>query len=83
MDKTKQDIYENYSVLVVTTARVDLEKPMVTMCNQGFAASSLAGLMQILGVDIPVYHVSFNTKFICFNHIIYEPRHEISNNLTL
>ena len=61
LNKTKQDIYDNRSVLVVNTARVDLERPMVAMCNRGFTAAATAGLLQILGVDIPIYHVSFST----------------------
>ena len=47
---------------MVNTAKVDLERPMVAMCNRGFTAAATAGLLQILGVDIPIYHVSFRTK---------------------
>ena len=64
----KQDIYDNCSVLVVNTARVDLERPMVAMCNRGFTAAATAGLLQILGADIPIYHVSFSTDRNFLNH---------------
>ena len=65
-------IYDNWSILVVNTARVDLERPMVAMCNRGFTAAATAGLLQILGVDIPIYHVSFRTnrRFITTTRIL-------------
>ena len=58
---TVKEIYTNVLfslfISVLNIIRLDLEKPIVSTCYVGLAASFMAGVLHILGKDVPVYYV--------------------------
>ena len=49
--------------------RLDFSQPIVSMCYVGLAAPFMAGVLHILGLDVPVYHV----RITFLNHINPKP----------
>ena len=43
-------------------AGIDLDKPIISSCQIGYAATIMAGTLHMLGVDVPVYYVSIGIK---------------------
>ena len=45
-------------------AGIDLDKPIISSCQIGYAATIMAGTLHMLGVDVPVYVVSIGIKHV-------------------
>ena len=55
------------SVSVFNIAGIDLDKPIISSCQIGYAATIMAGTLHMLGVDVPVYYVRIGIKHMVIN----------------
>ena len=55
------------SVSVFNIAGIDLDKPIISSCQIGYAATIMAGTLHMFGVNVPVYVVSIGIKHISIN----------------